>query len=357
MEFELMKQQLTGEYREIFSAAWIYGSMKNVPEDTLTDRLTELYDILLTAQTEGREARRVAGSDTERFCRDFFGDLTAAERIKQLPERVYRWAWAVFVIELSVLTIGEGGKLSTVTNVVPYLFGVGVGILFELLCRFVIVPLMFTSRSIKPETWNSVALLGFAAMIFGSVTFQKHVSAALTVPTLPLVIGCGAYIAVFFAARAAWRYKNFGTILNERKRLLRDSYYRDLGSGDLEKTVLKTWKKQYERLAKKGKTASGDFLEKVRKDERLSSVADKGYTVFCAVLYVCMVVSQAANTQSVGETAFYAVIIGFVIYGMWRFFLRAFRMGSAARKKLIRDLESSGLGVTEYIDERLSEES
>ena len=38
MEFELMKEQLNGEYRKVFEAAWIYGIMKNVSNEMLIDR-------------------------------------------------------------------------------------------------------------------------------------------------------------------------------------------------------------------------------------------------------------------------------------------------------------------------------
>ena len=84
MEFELMKEQLNGEYRKVFEAAWIYGIMKNVSNEMLIDRLTELYDILLTAQTEGRDVRRIAGSSTERFCKDLYGDYTPFDRLSSL---------------------------------------------------------------------------------------------------------------------------------------------------------------------------------------------------------------------------------------------------------------------------------
>ena len=355
MEFELMKQQLNGEYREVFSAVWVYGIMKSVPEDTLTDRLTELYDILITAQTEGRDVRRVAGSDRERFCRDFFGDLTASERIKQLPERVYRWAWAIFVIELLVLVPAEGGEANGVSNVVPYLFGIGIGILFELLCRFVIVPLMVGKQNIKPETWNTVALASFAAMFISAVSIEGHIGAVLNVPSVPLVIGCGAYIALFAAARAVWRYKNYGTIFNERKRMLKDSYYKELGSADLETTVLKTWKRQYEKLSRRGKTDSEGFIEKVKKDERVNAAADKVYTLFCAAFYIVTVAVQASKSETVGETLVYAVISGVILYGLWRFFLRAFKMGAAARRKLIKECESLGQPLPEFIADRLAD--
>ena len=86
MEFELMKEQLNGEYRKVFEAAWIYGIMKNVSNEMLIDRLTELYDILLTAQTEGRDVRRIAGSSHEVL----HGDAVVARRCHDLCRLLQR---------------------------------------------------------------------------------------------------------------------------------------------------------------------------------------------------------------------------------------------------------------------------
>lgn len=351
MELELMKEQLEKEYREVFEAVWVYGTMKNVSSEMLTDRLTELYDILLTAQNEGKDVRRIAGSNIERFCKDIYGDYTFAERLKLLPDRIYRYAWAIFVLELLTLTAENSSDKS---NILPYFFGLGIGVIFELFCRFVIVKVMFKNKKISPTAWNNIALLGFAAIFVGILVFQKHISAELNVSTLPLVIGSGAYIAVFLAIRSIRRYKRYGTIRNERKQMLKDSYYKDLSSVQLENTVLKAWKKQYEKQAAKGRITAEGFLEKLKKTEHFNDIADRSFDLIVGVIYLCSVISTAASRETgISDLIFFALILGVFTFGIWRFFSKAFRQGAGVRKKLMRECEQAGVTMPEYIAGRL----
>lgn len=356
MEFELMKEQLKGEYRQVFSEVLVYGSMKNISADMLTDRLTELYDILLTAQTEGRDVRRITGSDRERFCRDFFGDFTPLERLRELPGRFYSFAWVIFVMELLPFTADAGSNEKAVSNILPYLFGIGLGVVFELMCSLVILPLMFRNRKISPETWNNIAIVGFAAMFFGMLISQDSISAQLNVPSLPLVICSGAYIAIFFTVRSVWRYKHFGTIRNERKLMLKDSYYKNLSSVRLELIVMNGWKKQYERLSSRGKVTAEGYLDKLKSSEHINDIVDRGFDLFVAVIYLASVIGTAAASEGITDILVFALISGVISYFIWRFFSKAFRQGAGVRKKLISQCETAGKTMPEYLEDRLSQE-
>lgn len=350
MEFELMKEQLKGEYRKIFEAAWIYGIMKNVSNEMLIDRLTEIYDILLTAQTEGRDVRRIAGTDTERFCKDLYGDYTLTDRIKFIPRIMYTYAWWIFVIALVTFTADNSGR----SNILPYLFGIGTGVIFELICRFVIAKVMFKSRKISPAAWNNMALLIFVAIFIGMLFSQHYISVQLNVPTLPLIIGSGVYIAVFFTARSIYRYKNFGTIRNVHKQMLKDNYYKELSSTQLEETVLKGWRKRYEIESSKGKITAEGFVERLKKDERINDIVDRGLDIFYAVVYIFTIIERMTDPeQGTIDLLFYALIMGVFLFLIWRFFSGAFRKGSGVRKKLIQECLQAGVTMPEYINNRL----
>ena len=351
MEFELMKEQLNGEYRKVFEAAWIYGIMKNVSNEMLIDRLTELYDILLTAQTEGRDVRRIAGSSTERFCKDLYGDYTPFDRLKFIPRMIYTYAWCIFVIELLTFTADTGNGR---TNILPCLFGIWIGVVFELVCRLVIAKVMFKSKKISPAAWNNMALLIFVAILMGMLFSQHYISAELNVPTLPLIIGSGVYIAIFFTARSIYRYKNFGTIRNVHKQMLKDNYYKELSSTQLETAVLKGWGKRYEKMSAKGKITAEGFVERLQKDERINDIANRGFDIFVAVLYIFTIIERMTDPeQGAFDLVCYAMVMGFFLFLTWRFFADVFRKGSGVRKKLIQECLQTGVTMPEYINSRL----
>lgn len=355
MELELMKEQLKSEYREVFEAVWVYGNMKNVSAEMLTDRLTELYDILLTAQTEGRDVKRIVGSNTERFCKDIYGDYTVADKLRQLPDRIYGFAWVIFVLELLTLIAESGSGEKTVCNILPYLFGIGIGVIFELICRFVILPIMFKNKRISPNAWSNAAVISFIVIFIGILIFEENISTELNVPTLPLVIGSGAYIASFFAARSIWRYRHFGTIRNERKLLLKDSHYKELSTAQLEGIVLKGWKKQYEKQSAKGKVKAEGYLEKLKKSEHINDIVDRGFDIFIAAIYIAAVIGTAAdNEEGITDVLLFALICGVITFGIWRFFSKAFKQGTGVRKKLIQECEQAGMKMPEYIESRLA---
>ena len=98
-KYEQMQEQLSGPYREVFAAAKGYGVMTNAAPELLTDRLTELYDLLLTAQAEGCAVQRVVGKDTEVFCKEFFAESSPSRRLGTLAGRLYRYVWVLFLLE------------------------------------------------------------------------------------------------------------------------------------------------------------------------------------------------------------------------------------------------------------------
>ncbi len=355
MEFQLMEEQLNGGYREVFSAVRVYGTMKNISPDVLTDRLTELYDVLLTAQTEGRDVKEVAGSDTERFCRDIYGDYTAADRLKQLPRTVCSCALVIFIAETLSLIMTEQPLTGTVMNLAPFLFGIGVGIVFNLLCSFVAVPLMFRSKKLRPNAWNTIALVSFFVILISTVIFQGRVSLVMNVPSLPAAIVSGVYIAVYYTVRSGWRYRNYGTIRDRRKQILKDNYYRELGDKKAESVMLREWKRKFDRLSQKKGMTAAEFLEKLRKDESKLNITVICADIFYVALYTCAVAEKIVHGESLKTALPFAVISGLIIYFICGNFSKGFHNSLEIYRRLIRECDSTKQPVDEYIDMRLAE--
>ena len=68
MNLETMKSQFSGDYRTAFDGAYKYGLTQSFPVAYFDEKMAELYDLLLTAQTDGKPAEKIVGTDIETFC-------------------------------------------------------------------------------------------------------------------------------------------------------------------------------------------------------------------------------------------------------------------------------------------------
>ena len=346
MEFELMKDQLHGDYREVLEAAQAYGVMSHVSQEDLIDRLTELYDILLTAQTEEKEVRRIVGSDTERFCKELY---QGSRGLKLILERIYAYAWVIFALEVlmnlqNIKTVDN----SPLTNLFPYIGGIMISLIYEIVCRFLVLPNMFKSKKIKPMTLNMISLFGLAAMIVSYIIFAAHVNVRIMISVIPLIALCGAYILVFFVVRSAIRYRNCGTIFNMKKMMLKDSYYRELNDTQTDRLILGGISRDYEKLSKKETVTKADFLDKLKSQRRWSAVGELVFNVIIGIAYIMQVVKAVEESQTITDVLLYALIAGVITFFIWNLLSGGLKRYFASQLRIVRGWEASDMEWPEY---------
>lgn len=356
MDYTALETQLSGEYREVFEKAQLYVTLKNVSTAYADDKMSELFDLLLTAQSDGKPVRKLVGSDTSRFCKDFFSDYTIAERLRFLPVSIYRVAWLVFIIELIELFAADDPLKSFFTlksDMSSYGMGILVGIISYIIFDTILLPLSLKSKGGKTGPWYFAAVGIFAALMIGSFFMLDKVE--LVLPVYPFLLGSGIYIIAYIILRAVWRYKNYGTILNSRKEIEQDSYYAGLENRDMEKIIYEGWKSRYQRLQKKGKITEEAYFEKQSKEARIEKAIYKyGMTVLCVIVYVTSVVEVAADSTWL-DTLCYAAILAAIEYFIFRWIIRTALKGIAHREKVLNACERSGMTLPAYIDMKLSE--
>lgn len=351
--FEMMKEQLSGEYREAFEAVLSYGTVKNISQDILTERLTELYDTLLTAQSEGREARRVVGEDRQRFCRDVFQDYTFWESVKNLFIGNLTPAGTILALELFHLIASGDQWRELRINVLPYLVGLGCGTLLILFGMLVVAPLMLRYKKINPSSWKKTYYVAISVTTVASIfVVLKLPLPQWELPSWWIALAAAIYIILILIIRMRWRYKNYGTLRNIRKEMRRDSYYKELDDAKNEIMWLNTWKKRYERLTRKGKNSPEDALRKLKRELRLSSVYEKGGWLFAAAMVLPGIIQRIINGAS--DLVLYTLWRGGIMFLVMRFLTKQYRRGDAVLKQVIESCEESGLSLPEVIEERLS---
>lgn len=353
MNYAAMESQLNDSYKELFAKATTYRLTQNYQNDFADERIADLFDLLLTAQDQGTPIERIAGKDTERFCKDLFSDYTLKDRFIGELHHINSIACFVFVIELITLfgqAESAGDFFSVKTNVLGYLLGIGAGLISDIVIRLIYRPTILKAKKVSSGKWSFIilgtifGLIAIAIAIFGGMELE--------LPLYPMIIGSGAYIIVYTAVTAVLRYKKYGTVRNVKKKLYDDSYYKSLADLDMEKALMEAWLKRYERLSKKGKTTEEGYIDVLKNDERKNRIGDKITLVFYIVIIAGFIFAVARDSTVIDTLIFSAIIIT-LESAIYYAFHKGFKKGSALRMKHIAECERSGMTMPEYIRKTL----
>lgn len=359
MNYYLMETQLSGSYREVFERAQLYAAMKNIDTDFMDERLSELYDMLITAQAENKPAERIVGRDTDAFCRDMFEDFTLAERLRSLPKREFTCMVLLFVLSLIDFYTESGfaGFFSFKVNVLPYIIGLVIGTVMVLISSGIILPAAYKKQNKNSDTWSVVLIVVFLVLIIGSIAVSNKLDLKLMMPGAPLILISGGYVVLYLAARSVWRYKKYGTIFDEQKRMRKKAYSTRQLSGiapfatQVEIELMKIWRKKCGKLVRRGRYTPETVIEKFKKDERMNDIFDKALFWFYVALYIAAVIGTRFDGESaLSDTLVFAAVLGAAEFFIYRFFIRAFRSGAAVRKHIIAEAEKSGMNMPDYLD-------
>ena len=354
MNLSVMETQLSGEYREVFKRAQMYATLKNMENQFFDDKMLELFDLLLTAQNEGKPASRLIGSDVSRFCKDYFSDYTIAERLRFLPVTLYRISWFVFVLELIeffACEIPMRDFFAAKADMSGYGVGALVAIAAYIVADVILLPIFRRSKKVNMGVWYGV-LLGVIALLL-AVSFPLGDRLTLMLPVWPFLLGSALYIIAYIVARAIWRYRNFGTIRNARKQLEQDSYYKNLEDRDLEKILLEAWKKRFARLQKQGKVTEESYLEELTKNENLEGKIFRYVTPLIYIAICIFSIVQVARDSGLADSIFFAVFISVITFFIYRWLYRIEAKNAALRRKHLDNCRAQGKTMPDYIEESL----
>lgn len=360
MDYNLLETQLNGEYREVFSKAQVYATLKHIADDVMDEKMTELYDLLLTAQTDGKPVNKLIGRDENKFLKNFFGDYTFTERLKRLPANLYNVAWVVFVLEC-IEAIAADDTIKNFFNIKSDVSGYGIGaitaVLLYLISDCVLAPILLKKKkdgtNYRGQYFPLIVITLFVVFIGLGVHFFGDVSFML--PTAPFIIGSGLYIVIYLIVRSVWRLKNYGSLRNTRKQIEQDSYYRNLENRDMEKAMLQGWQGRYERLSKKGKITADGFFEKIKKEEELTvRIMTVVVPIVLAAVSLGFIIDVVRDSTWYDSLIFIA-LISTIEYFIGRWIIRSEKKQSALSMNILRRCEESGKTMPEYIEARLQE--
>lgn len=355
MDYNVMETQLSGEYREVFSKAVLYASLKNLSAQAAEEKLCDLYDLLLTAESEGKPVQKLVGKDINGFCREYFSDCTIADRLKTIPASLYRVAWFVLVLEIISLLAdgtGEAGFFGMKSDYSGMGVGLATAALMYIVSQAVLAPLFARGKSGKGVGgWYWV--LGIMFVAFMGVGMKLAEGLSLMLPVWPFVLGSAGYILLYIIVRAVYRYKNYGTLRNERRLMEQDSYYKNLQDRDLEKILLTGWQKRFQRLEKRGKVTRETYLDKLLKEEK---IGQKIVTIGVPVGFGIAALISVADTAMEGslqDALAFALFLAVMEFFICRWIIRGEKKRSALRMKHLNACRERGITLPDYIEEEL----
>lgn len=355
MDYNSMEEQLKDDYREVFEKAELYGVIKNIDTDVMDDKLMNLFDLLLTAQTNEKPVKNVIGSDVETFCEGYFQDYNIKERIRRFPKLFYRMMKFIFIFEVIDFLWLQDNDVSIFrasSNVLPYLIGILVGIIGAFLVDIIVRPLMFKTKKVKVICYYIGILLLQITLIFIGVTFVVYHE--ISVIMFPVIVISFGYIVIYLAIRSVRRYKQYGTV---RKPKLVESDYDKVSLKKsieiaLPNELVKKYEKKNKRLAERGKPeiTPEQFMNDIRKED---SKTVKMWKIMRYV-YAMFVIVPAVTDYFVSESGIIDSLIFMCILAVTEFFIyRACKKvsdaGVDAREKLMNECERLGVNIIEYV--------
>ena len=353
MDILTFDNELTDEYGNTMTIVMSYAQAKGYSDEAVNERLYDLYEMLLTAQEDGKPASKIVGKDLSAFCEQYFSDLTFKSRLLQIPQILFRGCLVAFFFELICIfmaseSVSEAFRIEV--NIGAYLVGFGLGIGFMTVSAVFIAPLV-TKNKKRADIANGILIVLWLVAIFATASLGISIMAKSWIVALVAAVYCVVYSVI----KLVINYKTYGTIKNLSKQIKKDSYYRKQENKTYEKAILTGWQGRYKRLLRKGKTTEEGFIAVIEKDNK----ANKVFEVIMDIIFVILIISAGVSNGISGDKI-WEVLLFIGILGVFEFFIYKLFIGTSKKmngicEKLLRECKRSGLTLPDFIDKKLCE--
>ncbi len=353
MDILTFDNDLTGEYGNTMTIVMSYAQAKGYSDEDVNERLYDLYEMLLTAQEDGKPASKIVGKDLSAFCKQYFSDLTLKSMLLQIPQILFRGCVFVFFFELICIlmedkTIAEAAR--TETNVGAYLVALILEFVFMAISAKFIAPI-FPKNHDRAEIANAGLIVLWLIAIFATV----GLGFSIMVKAWIIALVAAVYCVIYSVVKLVINYNTYGTVKNLSKQIKKDSYYRKQENKTYEKAILQGWQGRYKRLLKKGKTTEEGFITVIEKDNRANNVFEVIMDIIFVVLIITAGISNGLSGDKIWEVLLFIGILGVFEFFIYKLFIGTSKKMNGICEKLLRECKRSGLTLPQYIDKKLCE--
>lgn len=353
-----MAEQLSGEYRKVFEKADMYSMISDGASETTDEKMMDLYDILLEAQTENKPIQKIIGEDVETFCKEFFAEEKKEQIGIQIGKQIYYVMRAVLVFSvLDILFLEEGRNMMTVqSNVVPLICGILDGLILCIIFKYALKPVIFKNKKINPILLSFIIIVLFIIPIIGTVMLIGK--ASITVNSVSLMILSGIYVAGYLGVRSVWRYKKYGRItkMDRVEKELKKEFNAEVSDKSLVKMMSEGMVKRFERINKKRRKKGkeeltyAEFADKLYKESENSLIADKVCIVLFAVIELVPTVSIMLNDGTL-EGIIFGSITGILNALLYYFLIyKSNRNNVRLTRYILQQCEEENITIQQYVE-------
>lgn len=353
LNMETMESQFSGAYREAFDGAYKYTVFSRFSAEYTEEKMAELYDLLLTAQSEGKPASMIVGEDIEAFCKEYFSDYEPENKLADFAGSIFAVALTALLFALFDWLTAEGSPAFSQyrLNTSPVICGICGGLLLGGLMRLM-KPLVMKSKKIGAGAW-ALIYLGLFAVVIG-VCAGIFGDRFPSIPMLPVVLTSAAYVVLYLLVTSVLRYRKTGSLRRPKKASpYKDSYYTQLEDKDLRRFIEKGWLKRWQKKQKRG-MAEADFRGEIAKLEKFNGISNKVVDAMFIVIPAIAVI-LVAKDSALSDTLLFAGILTVVEYFVWKLLHKANLENAALRAHILADAEQSGLTLPAFLAQELSD--
>ena len=361
-----MEEKFTGEYKRAFAKISMYGTMTAIDSDKYEDRVMNIYDILLSAQEDGKPVEKIIGRDIEGFCRTYYANHSGAEWIGHIFKRAFRLMLILAVYSLLelVLTLAEdannAGFMGIEVNAAPFLIGVLVGFVVIGIDNVAKHRLLLKTDKIKNGVFAVGTLIVFAICVAVGIVLFGNLDAKM--PLWLMLAISGGYSVLYLLIAGIVRFVKNGTLKNIDKmgRQELKEFNKELTLEYDIKTSAEGMAEQFDKMkkkyAKKGKPEPeyADFVKKMRNDHKSTKYIELLFIVFIVVVSVVNVAINMGSEEML-VAVISAVIVATVTLAIFLIAMKAIGEVEEAQCIILDECEQKGIDIYEYIACRQNE--
>lgn len=363
MNTVLMAEQLSGEYRQVFERADLYCTVTGIATEVAEDKMMNLFDIFMTAQSHGKPVEKIIGRDVEKFCKCYFEDYSLRERIKHSPALFYKICWVIFIC--SAIEVFENdfekivtGEIYYRTDILPYMTGLVLGLLFSAVIGFLMSRLIFRFPKIgSVKIYIGILIIFLVAMAVWEL-WEDTIKTTVFIPIIPVIAVSGVYIAAYWGIRAYRRYCRHGSIFKEKVKIKREdseSFLLEIGE-----SLIKKFYRKNKRRKRRGKAewTIWEYMDYLCRQD--AKEVWKWHLM--ALFYVVVVAVPVIHTlliEGMMDALILAAILLVIEIPIYFSCKKLSDFGVRCRKKLMQECQAHAMDLIEYVAylrEKTSEE-
>ena len=358
----LLEDKLNKEYKEVFERIDIYGNTHFIDSDVQSGKMMELLDSMLEAQNDGQSVSVIVGNDIDKFCKEFYSDYTVENRIREVPERLFKLATFLLIIELIDFIIGltDGEGILRNTDLSPYFIGLAGGIIVDTIVFLLIRPLIDRFKKIKPFFWNLCMALMVIIMVMFLIFIPTDDKFTMNIKSIVPIAVTAAYILIYLIFRIIINYRKYGTFkIRTKKKEKAEISFRDaINEGmnlenELPRGWLKDYKKKNDKAVKKGKTPVNEaaYLENISKKYDIKRVTKQNMCIFVGMTIILISgMWIAGQFESVSDGLIYSGLMCVIEGGLLRFFNKSAKETDRIYKNMIMEMQEKNITLEEYVE-------